>query len=148
MSPGPGPSRRPASERRAVPITLPQTLPDLLPFLAAVGTMLLGFAGLFAPRLVLGMAKLGPIAGSTAGLSAARTMLGGFPLGAGLALLLFFDQPMMQITLGSAWIFAAFGRLVSILTDDAASLRNTALLLLAVAFAAFCLLPAFGLVSA
>ena len=130
-----------------MPITLPQTLPDILPFLAAAITMILGLAALFAPRLVLRAARLGPTGPSPAGLSQTRTMLGGFVLGAGLATLLFFDQPIMQITLGSAWAFAAFGPLVSILTDDAATAANWGLLVLATALAAFCLMPAFGFVQ-
>ena len=128
--------------------TFPETLPDLLPFAAGVASLLYGLAALFAPRLMLRMLRLGPVGPSIAGLSEVRAMLAGFPLGSGLVMLFFYDQPLLQIMLGSAWLFVAFGRLVSILSDEASTNANWCLLLLHLALAAACLAPAFGLVQA
>ncbi|WP_182085987.1 DUF4345 family protein [Aureimonas sp. ME7] len=128
--------------------TLPVTTADTLPFVAAAFSVLYGLFALFAPGYFLRMAKLQPITERRVGLSEIRGTLAGFPLGAGLATLFFFDQPFMQMTLGAGWLFVAFGRLVSILSDDASTFGNWLWLLLNTALAAACLAPVFGLVPA
>ncbi|WP_062206423.1 DUF4345 family protein [Aureimonas sp. AU12] len=127
---------------------LPQTIPDLLPFVAACASILYGLVALFAPRLLLRMLRLDAVGPSAAGISEVRSTLAGFPLGTGLVTLFFFDQPFMQMTLGAGWLFTAFGRLVSILSDEASTLANWFLLLLNLALAALCLAPVFGVVTA
>ena len=131
-----------------MPITLPTTTVDALPFAAACFSILYGLFALFAPGPFLRMAKLQTVGERRVGLSEIRGSLAGFPLGAGLATMFFFDQPFMQMTLGAGWIFVAFGRLVSILSDDASTFGNWLWLLVNLVVAGACLGPAFGLVSA
>ncbi|RIY01032.1 DUF4345 domain-containing protein [Aureimonas flava] len=131
-----------------MPITLPATTADALPFAAACFSILYGLFALFAPGVFLRMAKLQPIGERRVGLSEIRGTLAGFPLGTGLVTMFFFDQPFMQMTLGAGWLFVAFGRLVSILSDDASSFGNWLWLLVNLVLAGACLAPVFGLVAA
>jgi hypothetical protein len=73
-----------------------------------------------------------------------RGTLGGFWLGSGLVAVLFYDQPFVQMALGAAWLFAGFGRLVSILADAGSTAANWALLVLSLVLAALCLMPVLG----
>lgn len=127
-------------------ITFPETVTDLLPFLAGAFSVLYGLFALFAPRLFLRMAGLDTLNTRRAGLSEIRGTLAGFPLGAGLATFFFFDQPFMQMTLGAGWLFTAFGRLVSILSDDASTLGNWLWFFVNLALAFSCLAPVLGLI--
>ncbi len=131
-----------------MPITLPTNTVDALPFATACFSILYGLFALFAPGLFVRMAKLQPVGERRVGLSEIRGSLAGFPLGAGLATMFFFDQPFMQMTLGAGWVFVAFGRLVSILSDDASTLGNWLWLLVNLVLAGACLAPVFGLVPA
>ena len=57
-----------------------------------------------------------------------------------------FDQPFVQLALGAGWLFSAFGRLVSLLTDGA-TFRALLYFLLEIVLAAAALAPAFGFIS-
>lgn len=127
-------------------ITFPQTTTDLLPFVVACFSIAYGLYALFAPRLFLRMAGLDTLNTRRAGLSEIRATLAGFPLGMGLTTFFFFDQPFMQMALGAGWLFTAFGRLVSILSDDASTAGNWLWLLVNLALAAGCLAPVLGLI--
>lgn len=129
-------------------LTLPQTTPDLLPFIAACISILYGLIALFAPRLLLRGLRMDTVGAATIGLSEIRGTLAGFPLGTGLVTLFFFDQPFVQMALGAGWVFTAFGRFVSILSDDANRPVNWLRLLIDIGLAALCLAPVFGFVSA
>ncbi|NDW02830.1 AGROH133_08824 family phage infection protein [Jiella pacifica] len=126
--------------------TLPTNLAGWLPFTAAVVAILLGLAALFAPRLILSAIGLAPSAGSIDALGGARASLAGFWLGVGLVGAALYDQPFIQLALGTGWLFSAFGRLVSLLTDGA-SLRAIFYLLVELALACAALAPALGFIS-
>jgi hypothetical protein len=130
-------------------LVLPDNLPDLLPFLAACISILYGLFALFAPRLFLRAHGLDAVATRRTGLAEIRGTIAGFPLGLGVALLTLGSyQTLIQLSIGAAWAFVAFGRLVSILSDQGATILNWTLLLFNLALAALCLAPAFGLVAA
>ena len=124
---------------------LPQTNADLAPFLAAAVTVLVGLFALFAPKTFLRLLKLQPAPLRPEAVAEARSTVGGFYIGTGLMTLLLFDQPVVQLQLGGAWALAAFGRLVSILSDKGGTPFNVAVLLVQLALAAMPLAAAFGL---
>lgn len=127
--------------------TLPQTNADLLPFAAAAATVLFGVFAMFAPRLTLRLLRLTTLSLHPEAVAEARATIGGFYIGTGLMALLLFDQPMVQMVLGAAWLFAAFGRLVSILSDQGGTAFNVVALVLALALAGLPFASAFGFVS-
>ncbi|WP_152046583.1 AGROH133_08824 family phage infection protein [Aureimonas psammosilenae] len=127
-------------------IALPETNADLLPFLAAAITILIGLFGLFAPRLFLRVLKLQATPLRPEAVAEARSTMGGFYIGNGLMGLLLFDQPTVQLMLGGSWAIAAFGRLVSILSDKGGTVFNVLILFLQLALAAAPLLAAFGMI--
>lgn len=125
---------------------LPETNADWLPFIAGAVTMLVGLVGLFAPRALLRLLKLQPLPVRPEAVAEARSTIGGFYIGTGLMTVLQFSQPFIQIMIGGAWALAAFGRLVSILSDRGGTVFNVAVLVLQLALAAMPLASAFGLV--
>lgn len=126
--------------------SLPLSQADWLVFLVAAVTALLGLLALFAPRLVMAALRLDTSPAHPEAVAEIRGTLGGFWLGTGIVALLFYDQPFVQWTIGAVWLFAAFGRLVSILADSGSTPVNWAVLAVKIAFAAACLNPTFGLV--
>ena len=108
-------------------------------------TFALGLFALLAPRLALRALGLEERGGRLDAPASVRGPIAGFPLGLGLIALLFYDQPTLQLALGTAWLLAAFGRLVSVLSD-AAGVRGWALLALDLALALAALAPVWGLV--
>lgn len=127
--------------------SLPTYTADWLPFAAATLTLLLGLFALFAPHAAVRLLRLDTAPAHPEAVAEIRGLLAGFLIGPGLATLLFYDQPFVQMVLGAAWAFAAFGRLVSILVDAGFTLANLILLLFSLALAAMCLAPVFGLVA-
>ncbi|KAB0681282.1 DUF4345 family protein [Aureimonas leprariae] len=125
---------------------LPETNADWLPFVAGAVTLLVGLVGLFAPKLLLRILKLQALPVRPEAVAEGRSTIGGFYIGTGLMTVLLFDQPVVQIMLGGAWALAAFGRLVSILSDKGGTVFNAAALVLQLALAAMPLASAFGLV--
>lgn len=125
--------------------TLPTTNADWLPFLAAVATILGGLVHLFAPRLALRASGVPAGQARPAALAQIRGSLGGFWLGAGFAGILFYDQPIAQLVLGLAWLFAAFGRFVSMLSDSGLILVNWVALAIQLILAFLFIGPVFGL---
>lgn len=125
---------------------LPETNADLLPFVAAGATVLFGLLGLFAPKTTFRILKLQAAPLRPEAVAEGRSTIGGFHLGMGLMSLLLFDQPLVQLGLGAAWALAAFGRLVSILSDKGGTPFNVLFLGLQLILAAMPLASAFGLV--
>ena len=111
-----------------MPFPLPIDLAGWLPFAAACLTLLFGLVALFAPRIIFAILRLQPRQSYPQAIGEARSTLAGFWLGAG-------------------WLMSAFGRLVSILSDQGANLANWLFFLLMLALAAAALLPAFGLIG-
>lgn len=128
--------------------SLPLTQADWLPFSVACVTALFGLVALFAPRVVLKALRLDTAPAHPEAVAEIRGTLGGFWLGTGLVTILFYDQPFVQWMMGAVWLFAAFGRLVSILADAGSTPFNWAILILKAVLAGLCLAPTFGLIGA
>jgi len=144
-SPVAGPADEDVPVELAFP--LPQTNADMLTYGVAAFTALFGLVSLFAPVTMLRVLRLAPHAAHPEAVSEARSTIGGFYLGIGLMALMFFEQWTMPLLLGMAWSFAAFGRLVSILSDKGSTFYNLAFLLLDLILAGLPLAAAFGLVQ-
>ncbi|GGD43548.1 membrane protein [Aureimonas glaciei] len=127
--------------------SLPQTNADTLAFAAAAVTALIGLFALFMPRLALRALRLTVQPDRPDAVAEARATIGGFMLGTAVMSLLLFDQPMVQMVLGAAWLFSAFGRFVAILSDHASTAYHWLFLLLSLVLAAMPLAAAFGLIA-
>jgi hypothetical protein len=99
----------------------PTTNGEWAAFGAAAITVLLGLIRLFAPDIVLRLQRLQPVPEHPEAFAAVRSTMAGFYLGLGLCSILLV-QPFLYMALGFSWVFTAFGRLISILSD-----RNTLL---------------------
>ncbi|SMC65337.1 hypothetical protein SAMN06297251_105150 [Fulvimarina manganoxydans] len=130
-----------------MPFPLPIDLVGWLSFAAACLTLLFGLIALFAPRIIFAVLRLQPRQSYPQAIGEARSTLAGFWLGVGLVGIFLFDQPFVQFCLGAGWLMSAFGRLVSILSDQGANLANWLFFLLMLALAGAALLPAFGLIG-
>lgn len=126
--------------------TLPQTNADLLPFIAAAITVLFGLVALFAPGLTFRALRLQTANGHPEAVAESRARMAGFYLGVGLLGLALYDQFMLQYALGAGWLFTAFGRLVSILSDRGSTLYNWLFFLVELGLAALALAPALGFI--
>jgi uncharacterized membrane protein HdeD (DUF308 family) len=127
--------------------TLPQTNADLMTYIAGAVTALFGLVALFAPVTMLRALRLTTHSAHPEAVSEMRSTVGGFYLGMGLMVLMFFEQWAMPMMLGVAWLFAAFGRLVSILSDKGSTFYNLVFLLLDLVLASLPLAAAFNLVE-
>jgi hypothetical protein len=105
---------------------------EWLAFGSAAVTVLFGILLLFFPRLSLRVLRLQPTEAHPEAVSEARATMAGFYLGTGLTAIL-FAQPFLYIALGASWLFTAFGRLVSMLSDRGNTLYNWISLLLELA---------------
>ena len=96
---------------------------EFLAFCAAAVTSLIGLVLLFAPGIAFRALGLDLREGRRGGYAEARSTMGGFHLGLGLAALL-LAQPMVYLALGAAFALAAFGRILSMLSDGGNTLVN------------------------
>lgn len=119
---------------------------EWLAWAAAAATALIGLFMLFAPRATLRMAGLQTAPAHPEALAEARATMAGFRLGVGLGAIL-LAQPLVYTVLGLAWGLTFFGRLVSVLSDGGATLRNFALLAVELALALLPLAFVFGFVA-
>lgn len=126
---------------------LPQTNADMLPFAAAILTVLFGLIALFAPRITLRALRLETSQRHPEALSESRATIAGFWLGVGIVAALLYNQPFVQMAFGAGWLFTGFGRLVSILSDHGSTAYNWLMFFVALALAAAALAPVFGLVA-
>ncbi len=122
----------------------PTTNGEWLAGSSAFITVLFGLLMFFAPRITLRILRLQTTETHPEALSEARATMGGFYLGAGLCSLL-LAQPLVYMTLGACWLFTAFGRMVSMMSDSGNTIYNWALLILELVMAALPLVFAFGL---
>ncbi|OLP56151.1 DUF4345 domain-containing protein [Rhizobium rhizosphaerae] len=122
---------------------IPHDTGEFIAFCAALITMVLSLPFLFAPGFSLKLLGLMPREGRRGTYAEARSTLGGFPLGLGLAAVL-LAQPMVYLALGAAYALAAFGRLLAILSDDAGTLANWLLFILQLGLALAPLAYVFG----
>lgn len=112
---------------------------------SAVVTVLLGLLFLFAPTVGLRLLRLRTSEARPEAVGEARSRLAGFYLGIGLCAIL-LAQPLLYMALGFSWLFSAFGRVISMLSDRGNTPFNWVSLVIDIALAALPLGFAFGLV--
>jgi hypothetical protein len=124
---------------------IPTETGEFLAFCAAAVTALLGLIFLFAPGLAFRALGIDLREGRRGGYAEARSTMGGFHLGLGLAALL-LAQPMVYLALGAAFALAAFGRILSMLSDGGNTLLNWLFTVLQIMLSALPLAYVFGFI--
>ncbi|MDQ0317903.1 hypothetical protein QO002_000041 [Pararhizobium capsulatum DSM 1112] len=124
---------------------IPTETGEFLAFCAALATAAIGLIFLFAPGVAFRALGLDLREGRRGGYAEARSVMGGFPLGLGLAALL-LAQPMVYLALGAAFALAAFGRILSMLSDGGNTLLNWIYLAIQMVLAALPLAYVFGMI--
>ena len=121
---------------------IPTKTGEFLAFCAAVVTGLFGLFALFAPGTALRLAGLEVKEGSREGFAFARSA-GGFY--AGLAIVaLMMAQSWIYMAIGGGFALAAFGRILSLMSDGSFSLKNLLVLIVQLVLAGLPLGYAFG----
>ncbi len=123
--------------------TLPTETGEQLAFGAAAFVTLMGLMMMLAPGFSLRLLGFDTPEFGTAPYSEMRSSLGGLYVGLGLAAIL-VAQPFVYFALGAAFAIAAFARILSILSDRGATLRNYLLLVVQIALALLPLSYFFG----
>lgn len=121
---------------------IPTETGEFLAFCAAIATGLLGLFGLFAPGTALKLAGLQPKEVSREGLAFVRSA-GGFYAGIAIVALL-MAQSWIYMAIGGGFALAAFGRILSLMSDGSFSAKNLLVLFVQAALAALPLGYAFG----
>lgn len=124
----------------------PYSQGEWLAWSCAAITLVIGLLMLFAPGLVLKVLRLQTTPGHPEAVSEARATMSGFYIGTGLACIL-LAQPLLYLTLGACWALTAFGRIVSMLSDNGNTLVNWLWLAAEIALAALALSFALGFVA-
>jgi uncharacterized membrane protein HdeD (DUF308 family) len=125
----------------------PTSQGEWLAWSSAVVTVAFGLIFLFAPRLSFRLLRLQPTERHPEAVGEARATMSGFYLGLGLCCILLAPQPMLYLALGFSWLFTAFGRIVSMLSDEGNTLYNWVWLVIEVALAVLPLALALGFVA-
>ena len=123
----------------------PTTQGEWLAWSAAAITVLFGLVLLVAPRLSLRVLRLQTVEGHPEAVAAARATMAGFHLGVGLCCILLGPQIFVYMALGFSWLFTAFGRVVSMLSDRGGTFPNWMSLLVELTLGALPLSYVFGL---
>lgn len=121
----------------------PMSQGEWLAWSAAALTVLFGFLLLFAPRISLRVLRLQTTEKHPEAVAEARATIAGFYLGTGLSCIL-LAQPLLYMALGFSWLFTAFGRIISMLSDKGNTIYNWLSLIIALVLAALPLGFAFG----
>lgn len=111
---------------------------------SALVTVVLGLALFLAPGLSLRALRLQAKPEKPAAIAEARGRMAGFYLGLGLCCILLGAQPFLYMALGISWLFTAFGRLLSMMSDGANTPYNWAMAAIELVLAALPLAFAFG----
>lgn len=119
---------------------------EWLAWTCAAITAAFGLLMLFAPGTTLRMLRLQTVPGHPEAVSETRATMAGFHLGVGLASIL-LAQPLLYLTLGLCWGLAAFGRIISVLSDNGNTAWNWLRLVIEAALAALALSYALGFVA-
>ena len=96
---------------------------EWLAFGGAALTLLFGLILFFAPRLALKALFLQTRPEHPEAVAEARSTMAGFHLGLGLCCIL-LAQPLLYMALGFSWLFTAFGRIVSMMSDRGTGLST------------------------
>lgn len=124
---------------------IPTETGEFLAFCAAAVTSLLGLVFLFAPGIAFRALGIDLREGRRGGYAEARSTMGGFPLGLGIAALL-LAQPMVYLALGASFALAAFGRILSMASDKGNTVVNWLFLCIQIVLSALPLAYVFGLI--
>lgn len=121
---------------------IPTETGEFLAFCAAIATALFGLFALFAPGIALNLAGLQPREGSREGFAFARSA-GGFYAGIAIVALL-MAQSWIYMAIGGGFALAAFGRILSLMSDGSFTAKNLLVLAIQAVLAALPLGYAFG----
>lgn len=113
----------------------PMTDAEWMAFGVAAFTLLLGLLLLFAPGSMMKVMRLETRPDHGEALAEIRGRMAGFYLGLSLTAIL-LAQPLIYLALGFSWLFTAFGRLVSMLSDDGFRIPNFIWIVIELALAA------------
>lgn len=112
---------------------------------SALITIGFGLLLLFAPGISFRILRLQTHPDHPEALAEGRGTMAGFYLGLGICCVL-FAQPLLWVALGACWGFTAFGRLISMMSDNGNTLYNWISIVIEVILAALPLAFAFGFV--
>jgi hypothetical protein len=121
----------------------PMSQGEWLAWSSAVATALLGLALFLAPGLCLRVLRLQAKPEKPAAIAEVRGRMSGFYLGVGLCCIL-LAQPLLYMALGFSWLFTAFGRLLSMMSDAANTPFNWIFVVVELVLAGLSLAFAFG----
>ena len=124
----------------------PVTQGEWLAWSSAAVTVAFGVILLFAPGLSFRLLRLQTTPEHPEAVAEGRATMSGFYLGVGLSCVL-LAQPLLYLTLGFSWLFTAFGRIVSMLSDGGNTLYNWVWLAINLILAALPLGFAFGMLQ-
>jgi len=119
---------------------------EWLAWSCAAITLVFGLLMLFAPGTTLKLLRLQTVPNHPEAVGEARATLSGFYVGTGLACIL-LAQPLLYLTLGLCWALTAFGRIISMLSDDGNTIYNWMWLAIEIALAALAMSFALGFVA-
>jgi hypothetical protein len=123
----------------------PMTDGEWLAWSSAVVTILFGLVMLFLPNTGLKILRLQGSPDRPEALSAVRATIAGFHLGLGICSIL-LAQPLLYMALGFSWLFTAFGRLISILSDRGSTMYNFVWIIIELALAVLPLAFSLGFI--
>ncbi|WP_315926032.1 DUF4345 family protein [Mesorhizobium sp. SP-1A] len=123
----------------------PTSQGEWLAWTSAVVTLLFGVALFFAPGLCFRLLRLQPKPEKPAAIAEGRGRMAGFYLGVGLCCVI-LAQPLLYMALGFSWLFTAFGRILSMMSDRANTPYNWGFVVLELVLAALPLAFSFGFV--
>lgn len=121
----------------------PMSEGEWLAWTSASVTVLFGLALFLVPGLSLRLLRLQARPEKPAAIAEARGRMAGFYLGVGLCCML-LAQPLLYMALGFSWLFTAFGRLLSMMSDGANTPYNWAAVAVELALSVLPLAFAFG----
>jgi hypothetical protein len=124
----------------------PMSEGEWLAWASAAVTVLMGLGLFLAPGLSLRALRLQARPEKPAAIAEARGRMAGFYLGVGLCCIL-LAQPLLYMALGFSWLFTAFGRLLSMMSDGASTPYNWAETVVELVLAILPLAFAFGFLA-
>ena len=101
----------------------PTSNAEWIAFGVAAFTLALGLLMLFAPGTMLKLMRLQTAPDRGYAQAEIRGRMAGFYLGLSLTAIL-LAQPLLYLALGFSWLFTAFGRLISMLSDEGFRIGN------------------------
>jgi cytochrome c biogenesis protein CcdA len=123
----------------------PSSQGEWLAWWSAAVTAALGLLFFLAPDLAFLILRLQAKPERPAAIAEGRGRMSGFYLGVGLCCIL-LAQPLIYMALGFSWLFTAFGRLLSMMSDGANTPFNWVSIAVELVLAALPLAFAFGFV--